>query len=923
MKIRLLLYITYIFTLSISNAQVFDNSQSHPRLKWKIIKSEYMDLIFPEEFSEQAPKLAHQLDDFLVLMNKNFDRPLRKIPFIVQQNYLTPNGFVMLAPRKSELYSTPSAIADNQAWLPNLALHESRHVIQFDNLTGNLQGVFFQQLAMALFALNLPAWYFEGDATLQETLFSEGGRGRLPSWHMSLRTNLLSEKNYNFNKYIHGSLKDIVPSYYTIGYFMNSELHEIDSLIHPKILQDMRRKLLRPFNFNKALKKYSGMNSQQLFDRTLENLRQKWQEDAAIPVTQKQDKYPTSYLLPQVANGQLYALKESRQRTPAIVRINPTAPMQQQRIVETGRQIMPYFDIRGHLIVWDEYRRDPRFQKQSYNIINIHNLATNNTTRLTSKTRYYTPILSPDLTQIACIEVNEQQESSLILLDATHGEITNRTAIPKGTHIQQPYFHSSGKKIVAIGVREEGTALLEIHVETKEIRTLTEWSNIQYERPIYDEDAVVFKANQEQKDQIYKLENGRIYQLTNSTFGAFNPFVTDSTLWFNDYQVDGYKIQQQPKALWKQTVTLQSAKTLYPAQNSTTYNPTDSLIPKYHIKNYKVTAKSFNFHSISLSGSDFESFDNFRPGIFWLSNDILNTTQAKIGYEYDNDIQKSIYSASLMYQRYLPRLTLTYNNQGQIGQATRNDGSKVNFDWREHYISAEVQLPFTVYRRHYTYSYGIAAGTSLLRRYDISLSSLQNFATSINFPLSYQAYLNRNHNLSAMDLAPRWGQNISLTYRHIPFDTNQTGTAWSLRTNFYFPGIMTNHGLQVRLAVQETSGRYAYHQDIPVPRGFSFYQTEKLRNTMLIDYRFPLAYPDWSIGQLAYIKRIRAELSADYQNLSSSSLSPKTAGGAISIDFNLFKYPLPLFTLSGRITHINDANAKQSFAPSFSFGYSY
>src|SRR5690606_25967373 len=99
MKIRLLLYITYIFTLRISNAQVFDNSQSHPTLKWKIIKSEYMDLIFPEEFSWEAPKLAHGLDGFLVLMNKKFARPLRKIPFIVQLNYLRPNRFVMLAPR--------------------------------------------------------------------------------------------------------------------------------------------------------------------------------------------------------------------------------------------------------------------------------------------------------------------------------------------------------------------------------------------------------------------------------------------------------------------------------------------------------------------------------------------------------------------------------------------------------------------------------------------------------------------------------------------------------------------------------------------------------------------------------------------------------------------------------------------------------
>lgn len=923
MKIKYISIVIYIIYSYVSYGQVFDNAQSHPKLKWKQINSEKFDLIFPQEFSDKAPKLANQLDLFLTQMNQNFDRSIRKTPFIVQQNHLTPNGFVMLAPRKSELYPTPSAIADNQEWLPNLALHESRHVAQFDNLTGKIQGVFFQQLALALFGLNLPAWYFEGDATFQETLYSAGGRGRLPSWDMPLRANILSGKNYNFNKYVHGSYKDIVPSYYTIGYFMNSELYEIDSLIHPKLLDEMNGKLLRPFNFNKALKKYSGLNSQQLFTRTLQNLREKWSKDLDIPTADYGDRHPASYLMPQIANGNLYALKESKQRTSAVVRLNPTIPQQQERLVETGRQIMPYFDIRQHLIVWDEYRRDPRFLKQSYNIINIHNLETKTTTALTSKTRYYSPVLSPDLNNIACVEVDEHQQSKLIVLNSTTGAPIRTIAMAQNLHIQQPYYHPSGEKIIAIAVNEKGTALIEINLQTEEIRPLTDWSNIQYERPIYDGETIVFKANLEHRDQLFKLDNGVISQLTNSSFGAFNPFIDDDTLWFNDYQTDGYKIQQQPKSALVHAVTMKAAQTLYPGQNSATQQQPDTVFKEYDIRDYKVTANSFNFHSLTLSGNDFESFDNFRPGIFWLSNDILNTTQAKIGYEYDSDLQKSIYSASLTYQRYLPRIALNYVNRGQIGQATRNDDSKVDFDWREHFVSAEIQLPFTVYRRQYTYSYGFNAGTSLLRRYNVSISGLQNFATSIAFPLSYQAYLNRNHNMSAMDLSPRWGQNISMTYRHIPFDANQTGAAWSIRTNFYFPGIMRNHGLQVRYALQETSGRYNHHQDIPVPRGFSFYPTEKLHNTLLVDYRFPLAYPDWSIGQLAYIKRIRADLTADYQNLSTAGTAPKTAGGALSIDFNLFKYPLPLFTVSGRVTHIDDPNAKQSFVPTFSFGYSY
>src|SRR5690606_12567089 len=133
MKYLIILILT-VYSINVFS-QIFDNSQPHFNIKWKQINTPNLVLIFPEEFTDEAPKLATQLNHFLHMVSKGFERPTRKIAFIIQTNHLQPNGFVMLAPRKSELYSTPPGIADNQQWLPNLALHESRHVVQFDNLT--------------------------------------------------------------------------------------------------------------------------------------------------------------------------------------------------------------------------------------------------------------------------------------------------------------------------------------------------------------------------------------------------------------------------------------------------------------------------------------------------------------------------------------------------------------------------------------------------------------------------------------------------------------------------------------------------------------------------------------------------------------------------------------------------------------------
>lgn len=928
MKIKQLLLLILILNTARLSAQIFDVSQARYDVRWKQIKTDQFRLIFPVEFNNAAPTLAANLEDFIKKTSSDLNRKPRFINIIVQENHLLQNGFVQLAPRKSELYATPSAIADNQEWLPNLALHESRHIAQFDNLTGKIRAPFGEQIALALFGLNLPAWYFEGDAVLQETLFSNGGRGRLSSWQMPIRANIQSGINYDFNKYVHGSFKDIVPSFYTIGYFMNSELYEKDSQIHSKILEEMNGKLLRPFNFQQSLRKHFGLKASDIFNLTMVNLKQKWskktvsEQDISNTFS---EKYPTHYLLPQTNNTGLFALEEGPQRTSRIVQIDTTGSFKKHQILRLGMQIMPYFHLRNNLITWDEYRKDARFEKQSYNVIMLYDLVTNKRKTLSKNSRYYTPVIAPNRKEIACVHISNGNKTALTILDIESAKIKDSISFPDGTNFQQPQYNTAGNLIIGIAVSKEGTNLALVDLDKKTSSLLLQWSNVQIEHPIFDGNSIVYKANYNNKDDIFRLENGIITQITDSRFGAFNPTLKDSILLYNDYTINGYKISQKNTSkIQQRIITPEHIEALYSKQNLTQSLSLDSTqIKEYEIKNYNTLKNSFNFHSISLSGSDFESFDNLKPGIFWLSNDIMNTTFLKFGYEFDTEIQKSSYSASLSYQKYFPKLTISYSDKGQIGAAKASNGSSIEFDWRERLASLDISLPFSTYRENFVYAYGVNFGTSYLSRYNVSIPNLQNFNYEVAFPLNYQIYFNKNTRKADMDITPRWGQNFSITYRHIPFENNLTGNSWSLRTNFYFPGIRINHGLQIRYAMQSNTGRYTYIQDIPLITGFSHIPYQIVKNTFLLDYRFPLMYPDLSVGQFAYIKRVRARLSAHYQNIHNASIVPKSNSLGFDFDFNLFKYTLPLFTASITTTYINDASTRNKLFPTFGFSYSY
>jgi hypothetical protein len=114
------------------------------------------------------------------------------------------------------------------------------------------------------------------------------------------------------------------------------------------------------------------------------------------------------------------------------------------------------------------------------------------------------------------------------------------------------------------------------------------------------------------------------------------------------------------------------------------------------------------------------------------------------------------------------------------------------------------------------------------------------------------------------DIYPRWTQVIDFNYTFAPYDKDIYGPVQTLKTAFFFPGFIRNHGIKIRYETEKQNPEKLILSNIAsFPRGYLNIISENL-NFLSADYSMPLLYPDLSVPTLLYIKRIRGSLFHDY-----------------------------------------------------------
>ncbi|RYZ31823.1 MAG: hypothetical protein EOP49_38395, partial [Sphingobacteriales bacterium] len=453
---------------------------------------------------------ANTIKHIYPFVGNSLNRQKASIPILLQNQGVIANGFVQLGPKKSEFYTTPPQQFDSQDWLNNLAVHELRHVAQFDKLTGGKAHPFPEEIYFAWFGVSLPLWFFEGDAVTIETALTNAGRGRQPSWIMPYRTSLLEGQKFSYSKVNFGSDKDITPGYYQVGYLMTANVrNEFGKNIFDSVLTDIRKRPLRPYPFSNSLKKFTGKGSKKWFNHTTSILKQEWtkQSDSTFSETyitlNHRPRYATSYHLPlRLADGRILALKQSKAEPPHFALIDRNK--KEQKLLSIGPQEQPWFSYANGKITWAEIRNDPRYHQRSYSVICTYDLQTKKVKKLSARSRLFSPSLSADGKRIIAVMFDLSNKCNLVELNAENGKTLNVIPNPDNLILQTPSYDATGYRITYISVTEAGKSLWTADQEGNTTQLIS-GSQQQLSRPIYFRKGIAFNAHYSGIDNIHYI----------------------------------------------------------------------------------------------------------------------------------------------------------------------------------------------------------------------------------------------------------------------------------------------------------------------------------------------------------------------------------------------------------------------------------
>ncbi len=907
MKIKLLSSLILSICFLNGFSQFFDESQTPLSVKWRQIDHAGFKIIYPTTFEKEAQRMANTFAHLYPTVGKSLGEYKTTIPIILQNQGTTSNGFVQLAPKKSQLYTMPQQQFDSQDWLNNLAVHELRHVAQFNKLTGKTGFPFPEEMYFAYIGLSTPLWFLEGDAVSTETALTYSGRGRQPGWIMPFRTSLLAGKKFSYSKAYFGSEKDITPGYYQLGYLMNSQLQkEFGTEIGNKLLSDINKRPLRFYPFSRSLKKITGNNSKKYYLQTLTTLEADWRKQADVSASRdysslnKPARYATNYHLPtQLANGDILVLKESKSETPGFVSISPTK--NERNLFKIGYQEQAWYSYGNDKIVWDEKREDPRYKQRSYNVICIYDFKSGKKQQLTQRTRLFSPSISADGKKLIAVQVDLSNRNLLVMLDIATGKVIDSIANPENYQLQMPALNHDGSKITWVSVSEAGKSLW--LKNANQTTVLIKNSRQQLSRPVLFGEKIAFNAHFSGIDNIYEItpNTKKISALTAAKHGAFNASFSEDgeNFVFNNYQITGYevaktKIDPQP---------IPDDHFVYYGQASKKEDYVFANVPDstFSSRSYRPLKHLFNFHSLSPTADD--NAENF--GLQLNSDDLLNTTNFYAGVTYQSSLGRMAYSAGLKYKALYPVFNLSYQNRPRLANYKFKNAIH-EAQWREDYVGLTASLPLSFNSFNHRFNLTNEVGTYYVNRHFNALDATRLIST-IKFPLNYRFSFTHQITSAQRDIAPKWAQTITLKYQHVPFDSNRNGKLFALESFFYFPGLAKNHTLLASCNYQQNSGTFNATTDIPTVYGYNQIRANSLiKNSLLFNYRFPFLFPDLELGPFAYVRNVRANIFSHYENIGHQTnlAQPKTFGLELRSDMNLLRYQ-PIADVGARLIFVN------------------
>lgn len=887
-------------------------SQNPTSLHWYRLSTPHFRVIYPTGFDSTAQRTANRLERLYEPASASLQKQPRRISVLLQNQTTNSNGFVTLFPRRSEFFAVAPqdpGLLGTFDWLDLLAVHEYRHVVQNDKALQGYGRVLYTLLGntgLGLPLFTVPDWFAEGDAVSNETLLSTSGRGRIPNFDLGMRANLLAnvdtssvgspgvhshKKRFNYQKAVGGSYRDNVPNHYVLGYFLTTYLKRTYGPdVWSRVLNRNYRRFPWPFAFSASIKDETGLKTEGLYQKTMDDLTETWQKEQAgltitpattFPVTAEKQASSrpvfTNYQHPQfLTDSTVLSVKNGLGDTPRLVILNKKG--QEKTIFVQGFPNDPdMLSASSTKACWIEFGYDPRWGQRIYSNIRILDLKTKKLTRLTHRARYTVAALSPDNSRLVVVENTDRYKIRLLVLDAKTGKIQKAIPNPDNEFYLHPRWKDN-QTIVAVALKNGRKTIQRIDIESGTRTDLLPRVNENISHPQPWGNYVLYNSPRSGIDNIYAVDtrSSQVFQVTSRPLAAYHAAVSPSgsRLAFEDFSATGYRIDDMPlePATWKpvtEPVKEQGVRyfgpllTLEPgaAQGRLALKDSVSGAVAYAPSRFRRVANSLNVYSW---GPVFSSTGQ-ALSVGLSSQDLLSTTQISVGYNYNQAERAGNAFALLSYQGLYPIIDVSFQRGSRstslyIDRVAPADSFRTD-RWQYNQLTAGFRLPFQLTNSKYSqnlslsayYNYLHVTGYDLPYRYITEVGSAGSL-NALTYGFSYSRLLRQ----SKRDVAPRWGQTLSANYRNTPFGGQLTSEQWGVQANLFFPGLAKHHSLRFRAGYQQQArGTYQFSSIVFFPRGQLYVSDDQIKAGS-VEYRLPIADTHWSLGRWLYIQRIKA-----------------------------------------------------------------
>ncbi|MGC4104588.1 TolB-like translocation protein [Ferruginibacter sp.] len=323
-----------------------------------------------------------------------------------------------------------------------------------------------------------------------------------------------------------------------------------------------------------------------------------------------------------------------------------------------------YYSYKNGKVVYASFQSDPRWGNRDYSVLQVLDIHTKKQYRLTSRSKYFSPDINADGTEVLAVNVAINGTNNLHRLDAATGKLVAAIPNPGNYFFTQTKYINNSSAVSAVRHPDGRMALVKVDLTNGHTENITPFSYNVLGYPSVKGDTVYFTMMNNGADNTFAvtLANNKIFALTTGAGSVYYPAVnSNNELVASAFTAAGNRLTKiNLKGMAWSPVAETAVTTVAEAGADDALKNRPGAGVLYNLADKKNPVTPYR------KGGHLFSFHSWRPvldepeyGYTLYSDNVLSNFTNSISYTYNRNDKSHTVGIGSVYAAWLPELSLT------------------------------------------------------------------------------------------------------------------------------------------------------------------------------------------------------------------------------------------------------------------------